>query len=166
MRGPKPTDPVLRFWRFVKKTAGCWGWTGSLSPAGYARMGIGSETDGTARIVFAHRFAWELRHGPIPSGLEVCHHCDNPVCTRPDHLFLGTHKDNMADSARKGRARGAEGEAHHKAKMTWEKVNQMRRLYAAGGIGTVRLGRMFGIGAPQAYNIVAGINWKRQEKGT
>jgi len=51
----------------------------------------------------AHRKAWEDEHGPIPPGMNVCHHCDNPPCINPDHLFLGTQKDNAVDMSRKGR---------------------------------------------------------------
>lgn len=75
-----------------------------------ARMGYGIFNAGTGRAnrrtVYAHRFAWEITNGPIPVGLLACHHCDNPPCCNPAHLFLGTHADNNADMNAKGRARG------------------------------------------------------------
>lgn len=89
--------PALRFWRQVQKTDTCWLWTGARSGAGYGQIGINDVR------IFTHRFSWELHHGPIPAGLFVCHHCDNPPCVRPDHLFLGTPQDNMVDKIRKGR---------------------------------------------------------------
>ncbi len=79
--------------------AGCIIWLGSTSTNGYGQLVYKN------RKVHAHRAAWELRHGPIPNGLEVCHTCDQRACIQDHHLFLGTHQDNMQDAARKGRMR-------------------------------------------------------------
>lgn len=86
--------PEQRFWRHVKVGDGCWEWTRSKS---YAKFWDGQ------RSVFAHRKSWEIHHGPIPEGMCVCHRCDNPICVRPDHLFLGTQRDNIIDMVSKGR---------------------------------------------------------------
>ena len=90
-----------RFWAMVNKTKRCWIWTGSKHPRGYGQLVIGTRTN--RRVVLAHRFAWELKHGPIPAGKNACHRCDNPQCVRPSHLFLGSQSDNMRDMYRKGR---------------------------------------------------------------
>lgn len=90
-----------RFWSKVNKLteSGCWEWTGSvnLPPVlPYGRFTLNG-------VVKAHRVSWILEYGKIPDGLCVCHKCDNPRCVRPDHLFLGTHKDNQQDCLNKGR---------------------------------------------------------------
>lgn len=98
-----------RFWAKVDKSAGadaCWPWTGALFRSGYGMIGIENQ----ARR--ANRIAWQLTHGEIQPGLLVCHHCDNPPCVNPTHLFLGTAQDNTNDMMRKGRISTPRGDRH------------------------------------------------------
>lgn len=88
--------------------SGCWIWIGWADSKGYGKLHI----DGGRRQA-AHRFFWEAAHGKIQSGLHVLHRCDVPACVNPDHLFLGTHKDNMEDCARKGRFNPRNAKATH-----------------------------------------------------
>jgi hypothetical protein len=142
--------------------SGCWLWT-DKPVCGYGRICI----DGVPRL--AHRISYELHRGAIPAGLNVCHRCDNPICVNPDHLFLGTHADNVADRCRKGRTRQGHvpkrsGENHGKAKLTWAKVDEIRAWYAAGGVSMAQLGRDFGVSKRAILFVVHRKHWVRQSE--
>lgn len=93
--------PTERFWRFVPELGnGCQQWTGQILANGYGAMRSGGKG---LPLIYAHRLSWQVQRGPIPEGLWVLHHCDNPPCVRIDHLFLGTPKDNTLDMLSKGR---------------------------------------------------------------
>lgn len=118
--GVKWASLAERFWQnVVKQEIGCWLWTGAKIPRGYGTIGFKNKN------ILAHRLAYELQYGVIPTGLCVCHHCDNPSCVRGDHLFLGSYKDNEDDKWRKGR--GRRGSQHHNAKLTEQEVLNIRR---------------------------------------
>lgn len=89
----------------VNKITQCWEWQGCVRnpKKPYGHIGVGSRLDGTRKSVYAHRLSYEIHIGPIENNLLVCHKCDNPRCINPDHLFLGTHQDNVDDCIKKGR---------------------------------------------------------------
>jgi len=125
-----------RFWPKVEMSAGCWQWLGAKIPAGYGTLQVKENTK------LAHRISWEIHCGEIPAELFVLHHCDNKICVNPDHLFLGTHRDNVDDAVRKGRH--LHGEKHHKTKLTDDDVYTIRRQYPL--IGSEELARRYNLG--------------------
>lgn len=157
----------------------CWEWkfskrgSGTRVGGGYGRFTIG------ATVYSAHRLTWELANGPIPEGLKVLHHCDNPPCCRLEHLFLGTDGDNVRDKFAKGRGGIGDshwtkqrpellghitrGEAQHSSKMTEDKVREMRQLWDAKILDSYQLGEKFGIRQSSAYKICSRQSWKHVE---
>ena len=157
---PDPPPPAVRFWPRVRKSLGCWEWAGRRSRRGYGEFDV----DGGR--VAAHRMAWQLARGPIPDGLLVCHHCDNPACVRPDHLFLGTQADNMCDMAAKGRHGYPRGEDHPSARLSNVDAAEIRRLYRAGGVTQDALARHFGVCQSHVSRIVREFRRPRRSAAT
>jgi hypothetical protein len=113
--------------------AACWPWTGLLDEDGYGKLRVAANVPKR----FAHRVAWELAHGhAIPDGMLVCHRCDNPVCCRPSHLFLGTNLDNRQDAMRKGRISGKTN--------PWVREQMVARIFA-GEITRAEAARQVGV---------------------
>lgn len=152
--------PLLdRFWEKVNKTDSCWLWTGATCGGGYGKF-FTHTRKGRGVFAQAHRFAYELAHGPVPRHLHVCHDCpggDNPLCVNPSHMFLGTDRDNSDDKIRKGR--GNRGERHGMTNLTQAQCDDIRRRYAAGGITQAHLGEVFGVNYTTIGKIVRGKHW-------
>ena len=143
---------MQRFWEKVRKTDGCWEWTGSYRGNGYAALNLFN------RSVSAHRLAYELLVGKIPQGKHVLHKCDNPACVNPDHLFIGTHADNMADKKEKGRAPSMPGEENPAAILTKEQAMEVKRR-AKNGERQIDIAAEFGISQPTVSAIKLGRIW-------
>ena len=165
-----------RFWAKVNKdgptqphmATPCWVWTGVPHQlGGYGRLSV------SGRPRYAHHLSWEMAHGNRGSA-SVLHRCDNGVCIRPDHLFLGTQADNVADMISKGRDRrprgdqsGARkhpesqvrGDAAWNAKLTPDAVRAIRAAYALGESGAA-LGRRFGVSGVVALHVAKGLRWR------
>lgn len=157
---------IARFSALVNAAGECYEWTGGVTNKGYGKLKINGKT------MLAHRVSWIIENGPIPNNLWVLHRCDNPLCTRAEHLFLGTAADNSADMVSKGRqsrglkhslskrgteARGdsngarlhperlARGAANPATKLTKEQVLEIRRLRSAENISASKVGVIFGV---------------------
>jgi hypothetical protein len=144
------TDPVAHFWEHVVKREGCWGWTWHTDAPGYGVIHF------QKRLILAHRLSWELHCGPIPDGLCVLHECDNPPCSNPAHLFLGTKPDNNRDRAAKGRS--ALGSRSGAAKLTETLVTDLRRRRAAGAT-IISLATELGMDRATVSDAISGKSW-------
>lgn len=144
------------------KLGKCWLWTGSSRAQGHGYFWY----DGV--VGCAHRFSWLASGGEIPDGLHVLHKCDNGRCVNPDHLFLGTHDDNMQDMIRKGRQRDSEsrskqmtGEGNHQAKLTEDDVRKIRAMRAQTPRPTIQsISNCFGASHASVKSLLRGKTWK------
>jgi hypothetical protein len=165
MRG-RVALPVERLWtRYIVIETGCWEYTGAKAGNGYGRFRLRGVN------MFAHRAAYEIAVGPIPDGMYVCHRCDNKPCINPDHLFLGTPRDNFIDAYVKGRIspewgvhrgihpeRQPRGAAHAMAKLTEVQAAEIiRRLL--GGERQTHLAREYGVSVSLVHLIAKRQRW-------
>lgn len=153
-RWPEMT-PAGRFWSHVQKSEGCWLWQASLNRLGYGHAFHGGRVDK------AHRVAWKIERGTIPDGMCVCHTCDVRSCVRPDHLFLGTQVENIADMKSKGRGRTNDkrGTGNSSCKLTEDQVREIRTLYAARH-SRPGIAQRFGVSVGTVNDIGRGKRWK------
>lgn len=157
--GRPVTDPLVRFEKLHAMSAsGCDEWTGHCEPRG----GYGVFSIVRGKHMFASRAAWILHFGPLRKDQCVCHRCDNPKCVRLDHLFLGTHAENMADMKAKGRWTPRipnRGVKVNTAKLTEAGVRRMRKLREAGWT-YARLAAKFGIKISTVQKTCVRTYWK------
>lgn len=141
-----------RFFRYVKQTDGCWEWLSYVDPNGYGRLNY------NGKPMLASRISYLLHFGEIPAGMAVCHKCDKPSCTNPDHLFLGTQADNVADMHAKGRdrKRGLKGSLHHQAKLNDQAVREIR----ANSDSDAVIAKRYGVSSPTIHAIRVGKTWR------
>jgi len=137
----------------LDKVSGCILWKNKLIKRGYGAV----QYEG--KPMSAHRVSWMINRGPIPKGMCVCHHCDNPACVNHKHLFLGTFKDNWDDMVKKGRRRAVAGDDCSWSKLTEVQVREIKKRLALGE-GNTRLGYEFGVEAGTIADIRRGKNWK------
>ena len=155
---------LQRFWSRVDKSGPtpdhapdigqCWVWTGYVDRCGYGKVMV------DRRKSLAHRVAYTAEYGPIPRGMCVCHHCDNPGCVRPGHLFAGSHAENMRDMGRKGRNAQPRGERSAHAKMTADGVLLARSDYARGSATVNQLAARYGMTRQSMTAVIKRKTWR------
>lgn len=149
----------------VDTETGCWIWTGRKRCGDYGSLYLNGKDH------LAHRYSWKLFRSEIPKGICVCHHCDNPPCVNPDHLFLGTHKENMEDRNRKQRCCQGErrsklqlktalkGEKVHCSKLKKEDVLEILRLRTEDRLKIQEIANRYNVSHPTVQGILTGKYW-------
>lgn len=138
-----------RFWRRVDKAGpnGCWVWTGGCSNTGYGSFSINGKNYAT------HRLSYAMHKGVVPVGAHVMHSCDRPRCVNPDHLFTGTHADNMRDKRAKGRAQRLSGALNGKTVVSADLAKRIYLTAKAGKLKQREIAELFGVSRAMVADI-------------
>ena len=146
----------------VRKVGGCWLWNRSITQFGYGNLSLNKKN------IKAHRLSWEVYHGEIPKGKLVCHKCDVRSCVNPEHLFIGTHKDNMDDCAKKGRNYLQKNPYKtNLRKLNADQIHEIKLLYKRESYSksnALELGNKFGVNKSTIIRIANGRHWKNLNK--
>jgi len=137
---------LIRFNKYISKTESCWLWKGGINECGYGKFSLFRKTIG------AHRAAYMFFKKDIKENLLVLHKCDNPPCVNPEHLFLGTPKDNSRDMFNKKRNNTARGESHKNSKLNNKKVIGIKRLLKLGIEGS-EIAKLLNVSPSTIYDI-------------
>ena len=150
---------MKRFWEKVKRRSPdeCWPWMAYIRPDGYGRFRT------KVGMMLSHRVSWELTNGPIPHGMYICHSCDTPECCNPDHLFLGTQRDNVRDCMKKGRRYDCRGENNSGAKLTKIDVLAIKHWLKDARWTQKKIAGLFGVCLATINRINTGVSWKNLE---
>jgi hypothetical protein len=151
---------------FYKGLGPCHEWTAALRTTGYGQFHL------RGRSWSAHRLVWVMTKGDIPEGLHILHACDNPLCVNPDHLFLGTHFENMMDRTVKKRTASGinhgsitkpdaivRGSRRRNSKLKEHEIEEIRSIYSKGGSTYKELAKKFGVHPPHIGRILKGRAW-------
>ena len=147
-----------RFWSKVNKTENCWIWIGGKNDEGYGKFTIGRGK----KHVNAHRYSYELFHKVSPGDMLVCHHCDNTSCVNPQHLYLGTAKDNSNDKVKRGRSNSPVGSRSYLSKLKESDILVIRNAISFDGIEEKanQLAEQYNVKIDCIYDILRRQRWK------
>lgn len=159
-----PKHPSERFWDKVAKRGPteCWEWHGARLTNGYGFLFAGPTYERNERFVKAHRISWEIHNGDVPDGLCVLHHCDNPPCVNPSHLYVGTRADNAHDRAvrKRGKEQHQNGEQNDNAKLTEAQVRAIIvELQKLPRRSQTLIAEQYGVKQPQVSRIMRRKSW-------
>lgn len=139
----------------IHKTDTCWIWIYGKTGANYGHF-LYKNKD-----MLSHRFSWMIYNKKqIPKGFQICHHCDNPPCCNPTHLFLGTPKQNYQDMVNKGRCVKVNGINHGRHKLTENQILEIRSKYISYKYSSIKLSKEYNISDDMILNIIHNKNWK------
>lgn len=156
--GSRVVDEGNAIERFHKKyeikDSGCWIWTGGTRPNGKGVL-YPRHWNENKKSIGAHRFSYIIHHGIIEDGIYVCHKCDTPLCVNPEHLFLGSHQDNMKDMTEKNRSYKGRGEKKHCSKLTNKQANEIRE----NPLSQSKLAKIYGVSQATIGRIKRGVSY-------